>query len=398
LAEALAASGDDVHLITGRAPELTNTTSGPRVHAVLPTWHPGDAARPPGRATRLLRRGTRALRLLAAWVILIPRLRALRPDVVMWSAWRFGIDAAFVVLLDRILPCTRQAIIAHEPGPSDPQDTARAKTGPVLDRLLAAAWDRMDVVFVLGPAAREAVLRRWRPRAEIMVIPHGDERSLIREDVLPEADEADPVALFFGTWTVYKGIDALLDAFRLVRQRMPTARLVLAGAVSGDVDVDAITAHAADVGGVDVRPGYVPAGQVQDLVGMARLVVLPYRRASQSGVAHLAFTFGRPVVATDVGDISTVVRDGYTGFLVPTDPPELLAERMLHLLEDPAAARQLGQAGRDLLEASSWNVVAERVRQGLAVVGSSSSNSGEAAVEPRRAVGGTAFDCERRPG
>jgi glycosyltransferase involved in cell wall biosynthesis len=398
LAEALAAGGDDVHLITGRAPELTSTTSGPRVHAVLPTWHPGDAARPPGRATRLLRRGTRALRLLAAWLILIPRLRALRPDVVMWSAWRFGIDAAFVVLLDRILPSTQQAIIAHEPGPSNPQDTARTKSGPVLDRLLAAAWARMDVGFVLGPTARDAVLRRWRPRAKIMVIPHGDEHSLIREDVLPEADETDPVALFFGTWTVYKGIDTLLEAFRLVRQQMPTARLVLAGAVSGDVDVDAIAAHAADVGGVDVRPGYVPAGQVQDLLGQARLVVLPYRRASQSGVAHLAFTFGRPVVATDVGDIATVVRDGRTGFLVPADRTDLLAERILCLLEDPGSARRLGRAGRDLLEASSWNVVAERVRRGLAQVRSFPSEGAEAGVVPRPAVGGTAFGRERRPG
>jgi glycosyltransferase involved in cell wall biosynthesis len=398
LAEALAAGGDDVHLITGRAPELTSTPTGPRVHAVLPTWHPGDPARPPGRATRLLRRGTRAVRLLVAWLILVPRLRALRPDVVMWSAWRFGIDAAFVVLLDRVLPSTRQAIIAHEPGPSVRHDTAHAKSGAVLDRLLAAAWDRMDVGFVLGPTARDAVLRRWRPRAEIVVIPHGDERSLLRDEVLTDVDEADPVALFFGTWTAYKGIDALLEAFGLVRRRMPTARLVLAGAVSSDVDVDAIAAQAAEVGGVDVRPGYVPAGQVQNLLGQARLVVLPYRRASQSGVAHLAFTFGRPVVATDVGDIATVVRDGSTGFLVPPDRTDLLADRILQLLEDPGSARRLGDAGRELLEASSWDAVAQQVRRGLDLAGAPCTRSEKDCDPARPAVGGTVVGRGRRTG
>lgn len=369
LGEALASDGDDVHLVTGWAPERRDSTSGLVVHPVLPTWHPGDPIRASRGAGRLVRRAWRAARLLAAWLVLVPRLVRMQPDVLLWSAWRFGMDAGFVVLLDMVLPRTTHGIIAHEPVAFKPTDSQFGKSGLLFDRLLTAAWRRMDIVFVLGSQARENVLRRWAPRAPVMLIPHGDEGMLRRPDPMPAADETKPMALFFGTWTSYKGIDDLLEAFALVRDRLPEASLVLAGAVTDEIDFSAISARASTLGGVELRPGYVPAERVQDLIADARLVVTPYRRASQSGVAHLAHTFGRPVVANDVGDISSVVRDGVTGYLATPGRVDELADRICRLLEDPALAKQLGDAGHEVLTtSSSWSTVATRVREGLGAV------------------------------
>ena len=92
-----------------------------------------------------------------------------------------------------------------------------------------------------------------------------------------------PVALFFGVWTKYKGIEVLLDAFALVRAELPDARLILAGAVGADLDLDGVLQRARVVGNVDARPGYVPVDGVAPLLDSARVVVTPYIRATQSG-------------------------------------------------------------------------------------------------------------------
>lgn len=52
-------------------------------------------------------------------------------------------------------------------------------------------------------------------------------------------------------------------------------------------------------------------------------VLLPYRSASQSGVVQLAFSYGRPVVATRVGGLPDAVRDGLDGILCDPDPQDL---------------------------------------------------------------------------
>jgi len=55
---------------------------------------------------------------------------------------------------------------------------------------------------------------------------------------------------------------------------------------------------------------------------------------------------GRPVVATRIGGLPEVVRDGETGLLVPADDPRALADAVIRLLEDPQLAAALGAAGR----------------------------------------------------
>jgi glycosyltransferase involved in cell wall biosynthesis len=59
---------------------------------------------------------------------------------------------------------------------------------------------------------------------------------------------------------------------------------------------------------------------------------------------------GRPVVATDVGGAREVIREGETGYIVPSGDDELMAERIVSLLRDPARARLMGEHGRRVVE------------------------------------------------
>jgi glycosyltransferase involved in cell wall biosynthesis len=102
----------------------------------------------------------------------------------------------------------------------------------------------------------------------------------------------------------------LLDAFELVRAVIPEATLTLAGPVMPDIDLAAITTRAAAVGQVDLRPGYVPMEELPQLFGDQRVVMFTYETVNISGSVHMAYTFGRPVVATRVGSMGDVWRTG----------------------------------------------------------------------------------------
>jgi len=117
---------------------------------------------------------------------------------------------------------------------------------------------------------------------------------------------------------------------------------------------------------VELRPGYVPVDEVAPLFARARVVVLPYLAAYQSGVAHLAMTMRRPVVASDLGDLAGLVRDSGGGRLVPSGDPAALADALQALVTDPPLADHLGACGhRHMLNGSSWPSVAERVEGAL---------------------------------
>lgn len=367
LGSALAARGERVELWTGPRPELTSSQPGFTVRPVLPTWHPADSV-VRSRAFRLARRVFRAAQLIFAWMVLSARLLAARPRAVLWSQWRFAFEPMFVILLSSMLRSSVLGIVAHEPLPrSDAKDTSTPKAGRILLRAFRGAWQRLDVAFVLGPRTRELAVSYWQPRCPVCVIPHGPEPGLRGgRSVRPVAD-TEPVVLFFGVWSRYKGIELLLDAFALVRAELPNARMVLAGVAGADIDLEAVCERARQIGNVDARPGYVAADDVAALFDAARVVATPYIRATQSGVAHLAYTFGRPVIATEIGDLPEVIEDGVTGLLVQPGDVAALAAALATVLADPALAARLGAAGEERV-ARAWTVAAARVAEALSEV------------------------------
>lgn len=366
LGEALARANEDVELITGPSPELRSRDPGCRVRSILPTWHPAAGANAPGwwkRARRMIRAGQHT----AAWAVLLAHLIRARPDVVIWSAWRFPVDGWGVHLVRKVLPNAVLAIVAHEPRPlvEQPGEDGMYKTSGITHRALAMAYADLDVAFVLGDSAKEILIETWPINAPVFVIPHGDE-SIFSSNAFAGVETTRPVALAFGTITAYKGIDTLCNAWPKVHARIPNAELLIVGALSADVDESLLRSHIASLPGVTLRTGYVPIPEVAPYFARARCVVLPYKRSSQSGVAHLAHTMGRPVVATRVGDIPAVVLDGVSGLLVDPDDPEALAQALIRILTDPEVSRKMGEAGAQRIAAeASWDDVAVRMRQGL---------------------------------
>jgi glycosyltransferase involved in cell wall biosynthesis len=371
LGESLARRGHRVEIVTGPRPELSPRQPGCRTRPVLPTWHPaaGAGAAPTWHRIRRVFRGVRHV---AAWLVLLALLRVAKPDVVLWSAWRFPIDGWGVQLVRRLLPAATLGIIAHEPRPLAEQSAERGlyKDNELTHRALAGAFRVIDLAFVLGENARSVLHELWPMSAPVYMVPHGDE-SVFRPSSVTAApaSRTAPRVLFFGTITSYKGLDDLLSCWPMIIKQVPGATLCVAGALSGDVDAVRLRDQVRHLEGIDLRLGYAPISQVPTFFEQARLVALPYRRCSQSGVAHLAYTFARPVVATRVGDIPAVVRHQETGLLVEPGDQDGLVAAISALLRDPAAALRLGEAGHAALDTeASWDTVAAEVEKGLSSV------------------------------
>ena len=237
----------------------------------------------------------------------------------------------------------RFALTVHDPVRHPGEDVSRAAA--LGNRALIRA---AGLIFVHAEALRDELAEAARPRAPIVVVPHGvDPGSAPRP--LPER----PSILFFGRLGHYKGVDVLLDAMAGVWETVPEATLTIAGA--GELEPHAALADER----VALHAEHVPDERLPGLFAAAGCVVLPYRQASQSGVGSLAKRHGRPLVVSDAGGLPELVADG-SGLTVPVEDPAELAAALASVLSDGDLAARLAAAGARTAESGAgWRSVGE---------------------------------------
>ena len=206
------------------------------------------------------------------------------------------------------------------------------------------------------------------------IIPHGNSSWLLK--YFPQTHDwgrlrqryglkpGQPVILFFGLLAPSKGIEDLIEAFALVRQSSD-AKLLIAGYPTKRINIDELKRRIAELGlneHVVLDPRYISLEEVGPLMGLATVAVYPYRSSTQSGALQVAYTFGRPVVATTVGGLPEAVEHGRSGFLVPASSPTELATGILKLVTNHELAKVMGEYARHLSETRfSWKTVARQI-------------------------------------
>jgi len=154
----------------------------------------------------------------------------------------------------------------------------------------------------------------------------------------------DPTVVYAGRLSREKGVDVLLHAFGSVRNKVPNARLMIAG--SGP-EQEGLKTLAQDLGLEDAvsMPGRLNRKELEERSKTAWVQAVPSRWAEPFGlVAAEAMMQGRPVVASATGGLQEIVEHGRTGFLIPPDDPEALAEKLSVLLLDRRLAETMGEA------------------------------------------------------
>jgi D-inositol-3-phosphate glycosyltransferase len=174
--------------------------------------------------------------------------------------------------------------------------------------------------------------------------------------------------LFFGRIRPYKGIEYLLDAFRLLSDdEQANYRLIIAGEPKKGSEeyLDEIQRSAKrdfKQGQVILRTQFIPDEEMETYLKGGDVLVLPYKEIFQSGVLFLAYSFGLPVVATDVGSFREEIVEGSTGFLCqPGDPAELAKVIETYFSSDLFRNLEVRrQEVKDYANANhSWHAVAE---------------------------------------
>ena len=233
------------------------------------------------------------------------------------------------------------------------------------DRLLTSLMLRNSDGYLVMSESVERDLDRLKPGAVRRRVPHPlyaqfDRGRWTRESARAKLGLEGEVAVFFGYVRRYKGLDLLLEAWPRVRERRPVT-LVAAGEFYEDAAP--YRALAAAVGGepaVRLLDRYLPDDEVEALFKAADVVVLPYRSATQSGVTHVAFALGVPVIITDVGGLGETVKAEQTGLVVPPEDPRALAEAVVRFFEEGLAPRL--RAGVEAVrQANSWDMLADHV-------------------------------------
>jgi starch synthase len=195
--------------------------------------------------------------------------------------------------------------------------------------------------------------------------PVPESAALVRHGVDPNR----PYVLFVGRITRQKGVPHLLRAARSIS---PSAQLVLCAGAPDTPGIDREFRELVDElrrtrDAVVWIPEMLPRPEVVELLSHAALFVCP-SIYEPLGIVNLeAMACGTPVVASAVGGIPEVVRDGVTGVLVEYDEKDpdafelALAAAIDAVLADPAAAARMGEAGRErAVEEFGWDAIARR--------------------------------------
>jgi glycosyltransferase involved in cell wall biosynthesis len=298
-----------------------------------------------------------------SWWRAYRRIRRIDPDVVFYKYWmpffapcfgtmsrwvRKGTRARVVYICDNIVP--------HERRP--------------LDNLLTRYLVRSGDAFIVMTKIVEADLRRFLPDARAALVPHpiyehfgssiprDEARRRLVERGWGWAEGDRPLLLFFGIIRPYKGLDILLRVMPEIARRTG-AHLIVAGEFySGRDETLELVSKLGLQDDVTIVDAYIPTEDVGLYVSASNVVVLPYRSATQSGIVQVAYQFDCPVIATDVGGLSEMIRDGETGLLVPAEDTDALAAAVIRYLEEgmEAAMREAVAAEKG---AFSWDRMAE---------------------------------------
>ncbi len=137
-----------------------------------------------------------------------------------------------------------------------------------------------------------------------------------------------------------KGQDVLLQALAIVRKKIPSAHLELIGEGPAQASLEKL---ATELGLRDkcLFSGQLPHSEVLKRMGTAVATVVPSRMEAFGLVNIESMALGTPVVASNVGGIPEIVRDGLDGLLVPPGNPEALASALKVLLSDPHLRREM---------------------------------------------------------
>ena len=235
-----------------------------------------------------------------------------------------------------------------------------------------------DCLIAATPA--EQAQLNWLYGADLdktVIIPPGVDLARF-QPILPEVAKTkvgipcgDHNILFVGRIEPLKGVDTMLRAMALIQERHPQAVtntcMAIVGGDPWNYDPDDEMArlqnlrHELDIHDFVTFLGSRDQDILPNYYAAAEMVIMPSHYESFGMVALEAMAMGTPVIASEVGGLAFVVKDGVNGFHVPSRDPEALAERIFTLLTNQNCRDNLGQQAREYAQQFAWPLIVKRM-------------------------------------
>jgi glycosyltransferase involved in cell wall biosynthesis len=249
----------------------------------------------------------------------------------------------------------------------------------ILNRITLRVQYRLsDHIFVHTQAMKRELCAEFGVKPErVTMVPYGMNNAVRNTELsCREAKQrvgvkdTEKTILFFGGIKPYKGLMYLVDAFQHLSAKGRDYRLIIAGERKKEAEqyfreiqrkINSLP-HPARV---TQRIQYISDEDTEVYFKAADVIALPYREIFQSGILFLAYGFGLPVVASDVGSFRDDIIEGRTGFLCKPDDAGALANALesyfdSNLFKDLNARRKQIQAFANARH--SWDVVGEMTK------------------------------------
>ena len=264
------------------------------------------------------------------WIRTAFALQKAQVDFVVVQWWNpfFGLAFGTIINLLYLLSKQRTCFLCHNITPHE---------NTWLDKLLSKYAFLTVQYFIVHSEEDEHNLRALKPNAHIKKNPHptysfftnyetfSKEESRKILNIIPQKN----VLLFFGLIREYKGLEHIICAMKKIIKHIDCLLLVVGEFYEPKQKYTSLINELLLQDHVIVIDRYVKNEEVPLYFCSADVVVLPYIRATQSGIVQIAFSLHKPVITTNVGGLPEAVEDGKTGFIVEPQSPEQLAEAVI---------------------------------------------------------------------
>lgn len=216
-------------------------------------------------------------------------------------------------------------------------------------KLVEGMGHRRADILICNSAYLAALTRRedrWPPPMRVV----HNAVDLDRFAGAPYPSSVDPSIAVVANLHPYKGHVRLLRALALVRTKLPAVRLVVVGE---GIERQRIQALAGDLGLTDAVTFVGAVADPAPYVAAAHVVALTSNHEGFPNALLEAMAMGRPVVATAVGGIPELVREGVDGFLTSSHPEDVAA-KLAGVLGDPALGERMGRSARKRAATFTW--------------------------------------------
>ncbi len=168
-----------------------------------------------------------------------------------------------------------------------------------------------------------------------------------------------PFILGLGRLVPKKGFDVLVNAFGNIAASFPNHQLIIAGDGPERSKLESLIEKLSLERKVTLL-GRVTHEKALSLFKSCDLFVLPSRKEPFGIVLLEAMAAGAPIVATEVGGVTEIIKSGYNGLLVKSDNPDQLAVEINKVLSDESVRKKLSGHCLDFVDNFSWQQVAKR--------------------------------------